>query len=380
MEDGLWSCANCRRMPETMLKLEQQMQALIDSNKDLNHKCSCILGEYAATQVKMAAMNAENDELIREIRQMRTEIEQREEQNENLKRLLEQQKEENSNLRKQLTASCPPTRDATVPASHSQTTPETQTKQDLLIGDSIIRDIDSTSGKLRVITIRGAKMADILHHLLQTDDDSYETVSIVVGTNDYANGVSAGQFQLDYDELLREARRVASKNVQACSILPRVDDSVHTLLPSLNTIIRTLCQQRGVVFINNDNNFVYSDGHPDLATLCSDGVHLSTEGTSRLIRNINAACVCRVSQRAYHSQKRNAIKQTPRPNSYRNVSEYYDTYQNHSLHQQPYKDGCYYCGEPGHTTKVCRHGDYIVCDKCGGYGHKRKHHDLSNWQ
>ena len=35
---------------------------------------------------------------------------------------------------------------------------------------------------------------------------------------------------------------------------------------------------------------------------------------------------------------------------------------------------CYFCNERNHGTRDCKHGVQIQCYKCGGWGHKAKHH------
>ena len=36
------------------------------------------------------------------------------------------------------------------------------------------------------------------------------------------------------------------------------------------------------------------------------------------------------------------------------------------------RNGCSFCGEPNHTSEVCRHGKPVQCHSCFGKGHKAK--------
>ena len=71
--------------------------------------------------------------------------------------------------------------------------------------------------------------------------------------------------------------------------------------------------------------------------------------------------------------------QTNRSTDYRNEANDWQTVsykrrsREHYYNDRRQTDSkCWYCGEPNHTSSVCRHGKELVCRNCDGRGHKAK--------
>ena len=52
-----------------------------------------------------------------------------------------------------------------------------------------------------------------------------------------------------------------------------------------------------------------------------------------------------------------------------NTSNQVTRYGNSNGNALRWDSTCWYCGEGGHTTRSCRHGKPITCNRCGNYGH-----------
>ena len=84
----------------------------------------------------------------------------------------------------------------------------------------------------------------------------------------------------------------------------------------------------------------------------------------------------------HQNVKRHNASQSDRRNaSYAQSNTYRSNGQKHYRRRYSHDDyvnsksdvPCWYCGESNHVSKNCRHGDYILCNKCNEYGHKAKH-------
>ena len=386
--DGAWPCPSCRKMPETIKKLETKMQQLLESNTKIVQNCSNLVTELSGCQALNVALNAENEDLVHEtktlkdtVKNLDDEILKLRDENKQLREKtdvnsVEQNVREPENVIAPSTASAVTTESAAAVPEHVHRPTLYNDADiavlppDLLIGDSLIRDIISIKSNMKVITIRGATISDITSYLRACNSAEYGNITVVVGTNDCANYASIDQFEKQYRALLDEATRVAEDGTYFSSIPPRADDQDLAMwIPDYNNIIKSLCYETDCIFLDNDSNFTYANGTLDWKTLMPDGVHLSREGSKRLCWNLNLLDQAQVRNGVSHSPARSSFrKNTKKSNQYK------------QFHQQSHDDtGCYYCGEAGHTAAVCRHGKYIECKLCGQYGHKEKHHYQVQW-
>lgn len=209
-EAGAWVCQTCRLMPaniNTLLEEVRSLRTLVSDSqktmKDLEHH--------------MAAKVAECDTL----------------------------RQENSSLRER-----------TEHTVLSATVPHTS----LLIGDSIIRDIDADKlVDTTVISIGGACVDDVKRRCLQSKE-RFAKISMVVATNDCASQDDAESILTDYKLLLQAAKEKAV-TVTVSSVCPRTDDSeAQCRVDMVNAELAVLCADTGCDFTNNDNNFKTADG------------------------------------------------------------------------------------------------------------------------
>jgi hypothetical protein len=171
-------------------------------------------------------------------------------------------------------------------------TDQTQSVKTLIIGDSIIRDLDPTiPDKLEIKSISGANLETVTSTLqtLEKKKLNFERLIIVAGTKDCNNQNSSTLSILENVEKVVTQAKKLSKNISFSSILPRTDnDSSNIKIKDVNDSIRTWCNQNSVAFVDNDCTFLTADKSPNDALLL-DGLHLNDKGTEKLIKNFNIA-------------------------------------------------------------------------------------------
>ena len=136
---------------------------------------------------------------------------------------------------------------------------------------------------------RGAKVNDITNMLATMKENTYSTVTVLVGANNCSTTENSDieDILASYDKLLTEANRVAALTVRISSLCPRTRDVVEDRkIKDVNVRLKQKAVQKGYKFIDNDTNFRFQDGNADSSVLQSDGVHLNSKGVERLISNL----------------------------------------------------------------------------------------------
>ena len=156
-------------------------------------------------------------------------------------------------------------------------------KQSLLIGDSLIKNIEATASHMKVMT-NVSKLANVTSELKKFD--KLESIFIVNGTNDCNSQRDATDIVEDFKSLLNEAKGRADKVVLS-SIVPRTDKpDVLEKINTVNQMLVVVTNEAHVTFINNDENFLYRNNSVDKNLLQLDECHLSHLGVTRLIENL----------------------------------------------------------------------------------------------
>ena len=153
---------------------------------------------------------------------------------------------------------------------------EVTTTKNLLIGDSMIGDINPRRlTETMVKCLRGAKIAKV--------SDELNTISVHNSDNDVDAGAK------DFDALLHSLnQRVPNTLKIVSSIIPRRDNKEHQArVERLNTMMADSAKVRGCIYIDHDPNFKLQNENIDTHMLHHHGLHLSCAGTSRLIQDIN---------------------------------------------------------------------------------------------
>ena len=261
-------------------------------------------------------------------------------------------------------------------------------RRSLLIGDSLIRDVDEEKlVKAQVTSIPGGKAADVLKRL-QSCDGSYRDIFCCVGTNNGSMDEFNDEDVITSFQNIKTAKAKVNdpKNVCLVSIPPRTDSEEYQQHVHItNACLSTVARDEGVTFINNDTTFKLSDGTPNDGYLLSDGLHLNNRGTNRLVKNMKL----KISDNApngnvvKHGRQKNNTKITEVENNARHeVSNKRSLRRNRQAKpdirkSEPHDDRrserhCWYCGEANHVSNKCRHGEKISCHNCQKLRQKAK--------
>ena len=154
----------------------------------------------------------------------------------------------------------------------------------LIIGDSLLRNVDPTDDEVMVACMRGAKLTDITKKL-RSNGRCYKSITIVCGTNDIATKANMEKITDSLQSLLKTAK-AKSKTVTICSIPPRLDEVTVSRLNSFNERLAVIAPSHDVNFVDNDMNFKFLNEIPDASLLQIDGLHLSAAGVKRLLQNL----------------------------------------------------------------------------------------------
>ena len=252
-----WPCLECRLMPSHLKTLQFSVSALMKTVDDLRVALEKSNELSSSMSVKCDRLLAENDDLKKSI----------------------------SDLRNVAPGEVREDRDSDSDDEEDDAEPNGA----LLIGDSIIRSIESSADDLRVTNLSGAKISDIKQTLkaIDTKKEKYEDIYIVCGTNDSVTKKTPEKIAQEFRSLLKVAKE-KSQTVHVASVVPRADDKAD--MAKINTINRLLVtitdETTNVNLINNDRNFKYLDGSADESLLCVDKLHLSLNGTKKLLQNL----------------------------------------------------------------------------------------------
>ncbi|XP_075774322.1 uncharacterized protein LOC142825946 [Pelodiscus sinensis] len=163
-------------------------------------------------------------------------------------------------------------------------------RQVLVVGDSILRNIDSwvcDDRENRMVTcLPGAKVADLSRHLdrLMCSAGEEPVVVVHVGTNDVGKSrrdVLEAKFRLLGKRLKSRTSMVAFSEMLP---VPRAGPGRQAELQSLNAWMRRWCREERFRFIRNWGHF-WERG----SLYRKDGLHLNQGGTRLLALNINKA-------------------------------------------------------------------------------------------
>ena len=236
----------------------------------------------------------------------------------------------------------------------------------LLLGSSLIRGVDdATTRDGRPVIIKkhsGAKYSDLTRALDEVEDDSISSIVVVAGTREVDSDVSLDSVKGDITSLITKAKQRFTE-VSLSSVLPRVDRDVEDRQKLVNNVVSEACTELEVTYINNDDNFLFRNGTADTSSFQKDGVHLSAQGTTKLMTNLKLNPVSRSSQSTVVRQHQPRLNQ-------RMQRSYSEVVRNKSSLRSQAR--CWFCAEPGHTKEQCGHGKKIQCNRCKRFGHKSK--------
>ena len=344
---GIWPCPSCRQIPT-------QIRSIVSMIDKLTKTVNAIAVTNEQLTTALANKEAECNTLVNDNKTLSTKV-------------------------------------ATITKKLSKRSWEFYTaKQTLLIGDSIIRNVDENKLDNTIMrSMSGATIGDV-HDELYIDDKLYKKIFVCAGTNDCSKSdMDIEVVTENFSTLLQVAQaNVAAPNDVVVSSIPPRTDSTRTQqrVEELNSILQETSTTLGAKFISNDTSFRLAGGLPSDGYLSADGLHLNYRGTHRLATNLGLTPAGQEVQstktrttrnhgdrRSTRQNERSQCRQTD--NEWHTVRRYHDrrdsTPTNAALHSGS-TPCCYFCGESGHVKQNCRHGRKLQCHTCQSFGHKSK--------
>ena len=241
----VWNCALCRVMPHNIAHILSHMTSMKNDIKLIignQHKCTSELFE----------VKKQCEELKKQNEALQSEVQ-----------ILKQQ--------------C---------KLHSQNS----SKETLLLGDPLVKNIDQSKlQNPKVVSLPGARLNKALDYLVNAEE-SYKSIVCCMGTNDCSDeNFRADEVTSTYKEVIKYAKTKVCdpRDVKVSSIPPRTDNiTFGRHVESLNAGILAAANEEGISFINNDTTFKLNNGKPNDGYLGNDGLHLNTQGTNALAKNL----------------------------------------------------------------------------------------------
>ncbi|XP_072314199.1 uncharacterized protein [Eucyclogobius newberryi] len=162
----------------------------------------------------------------------------------------------------------------------SDHTPAEHTRETLVIGSSIVRDVKLPAASVR--SYPGARMGDIEGNLrlLKQSRDRFRRVVIHAGGND-AQRRQSEVLRVQVAAVCELAKSMSDTVIFSGPLPNRINAELYSRLSAFNSWLSRWFPQNNVVFIDNWSAFW---GKPGL--IRRDGIHPTSEGTSLLVRNL----------------------------------------------------------------------------------------------
>ena len=177
--------------------------------------------------------------------------------------------------------------DNSVTSQTPEETPSAEPKPSLLLGTSLLRNVDPEKLRNCEMVAKGGTTINDLHATLNNlpEDTQYDKITIIAGLIDVEKKL-ADEIVSEYQALLVA---VSSKCEKAaiCSVLPRMDKEMSTKTLKLNEDLKNMCQNDGHEFMDMDDTFLLRNGKANKACLLDDGLHLTKYGVDNLIQGCN---------------------------------------------------------------------------------------------
>ena len=289
----VWTCPSCSGMVSLMRSMQADLKLLKDNFDDINETLTAakttnhdlfdvlteIKEELRKEQATRATREEEIERLRSQIRDLSDEI-----------RILTNQKKAHSDQS--------PSKHQTSKASYASATstkttglpspplPPTEPTKTLLIGTSLLRNINPEKLVNCDLIAKGGAKVDDLSQIIASMPDSreYKEVILVAGSVDLESGSQADV--INAFKAFTVCALDKAKKVRISSVIPRADTHIKARIDPLNVELKNMCNADQHEFVDNDPFFHVMSGEINKALLLEDGLHLSQAGVECLIRNL----------------------------------------------------------------------------------------------
>ena len=258
-------------------------------------------------------------------------------------------------------------------------------KNNLLIGSSIIREVDA--GKLldTEVVCKPGGTINTLKHQMDELNNGYKNITLVVGGNDCDSTPTSDPATIvtNYQALIDSAKS-KSDHVVVSSICPRLTSQrTQDRIDAVNAGLLSSCaDNESVTFVDNTPSFQLGDGSVNDGYLLADGVDITRPAMNKLAKNLRLPItnadegVCSKFIKQVDVRKtRDVARSQPaarRAHEMNTDEEGWTTARRHRRSDNTSHDRCRYCAEKGHSASACRHGRPVECYSCHNHGHKSK--------
>ena len=168
------------------------------------------------------------------------------------------------------------------------TAPPAPPKPSLLLGTSLLRNVDPKALDNFEVTAKGGALITDLHTALtqMPVEKQYTNIVIVCGSVDLEKDKTHEDIVSDFEAIMLSASLRADKTT-VCGVLPRADKDLNEKRVKVNDGLRIACENVNATYIDMDNTFLLRNGNVNVAHLVQDGLHLSKHGVDILLRNCN---------------------------------------------------------------------------------------------
>ena len=163
--------------------------------------------------------------------------------------------------------------------------PAPSPRRHLLIGDSMLRDINAMAlENATVFALAGAKVSDISQKLSEITQ-SFTDITICVGGNNLSSNPDVQDFVEQYSTLISENKKLC-QNLHITSVVPRVDTQLQASILEANALLKATCASLECSFVDLDSIFVLNNGQINDGYFVSDNVHLTLKGSMKLVSSL----------------------------------------------------------------------------------------------
>ena len=172
-------------------------------------------------------------------------------------------------------------------ASMIPTAPPTPPKPTLLIGTSLLRNVDSKAlDNVEVNAKGGATLTDLHTTLNQLPEGkSYANIVLVGGSVDLEKN-SSEEIVTNFEATMVSASQHSDKTT-ICGVPPRTDKNLNEKRIKVNDDLRKICENLNAIYVDIDNTFLLRNGTVNEANFTQDGLHLSKHGVDNLLKDCN---------------------------------------------------------------------------------------------
>ena len=223
----------------------------------------------------------------------------------------------------------------------------------LVISDTMPDNVIPKNKKTEIISQHDMTLTECKMKVTNLAKTNYKKVTVAIGRSECMGNVPVKEITKNLKQLVHQAKAITPQGeVHVSSVLPCMHSAeAQVRVEQVNSMIADICRDTNASYINSDPSFRLADGDVNEGFLESDGVNLNTAGCNKLIKTLNLQDDVQLQAKSWAQATQKKAKKV-----------------NQAAPKQ--KAPCFNCGEPHHTSNLCRYKHRLTCHKCGIQGHK----------